>query len=141
MNFRLKVGNVGPLTKGGKNFNQSKHLNRDNAFKYQRTIQYIWRTATPHLVLPSAHPARTYACQMRFLEIYGDASILREVSRFRQPNKIRPLESTPPKAPCLSSLSFTDCRLWSLELYDALVGITQKGIRSCYDLTKTETTG
>lgn len=134
LNFRLKVGNVGSLTKGGKNFNRSKHLNRENALKYQRTIEYIWRTATPHLVLPSAHPARTYAWSNAKMEIYGDASILGKVSRFPQPNKIAPSKGHP----CLSSLSFTDCRLWSC--FWCIGGDNSERIRSsCYDLTKTET--
>lgn len=36
-----KVGHVGSLTKGGKNYNQSKNLNRENTvylFKHQRTM-------------------------------------------------------------------------------------------------------
>ncbi len=46
--------------KSGLDYHFKTTINHERKF----WTSLIWRTATPHLVLPSAHPARTYACQV-----------------------------------------------------------------------------
>lgn len=86
-------------------------------------VYSIWRTATPHLVLPSAHPARTSACQMRrwksmemcqsFANIRGSDNLTRSTL------KVYP--SNPSK--CTVPIEFVFHGLPPLDLCD--VGITQ----------------